>query len=76
MIDIMGLKNPCPNNWYCLDCGEVSCECWEYTEVIEKLNVEIERLQGSELSKQCKAKDKWINELLHEIERLETELLL
>ena len=36
---------------------------------------EIEKLQGSELSKQCKAKDKWINELLIEIEKLEGELL-
>lgn len=21
------LKNPCENNWYCKDCGEVNCEC-------------------------------------------------
>lgn len=23
------LKNPCINNHYCKDCGEVSCECFE-----------------------------------------------
>ena len=44
----------------------------------EKLNElweENKKLQGSELSKQCKAKDKWINKLLMEIEKLEGELL-
>jgi len=31
--------------------------------------------KNSELSKQCKAKDKWINELLLEVEKLEGNLL-
>ena len=48
---------------------------WELVEKIQELDAEVASLQGSELSKQCKAKDKWVNKLLIEIEKLEGELL-